>query len=205
MINLDLGVVVQGMKDVMAKQIETKAWPWIREIKTYGGEFDDETLAFIDTFPAIWVTFKSSGAPRKISENKTVYPINLVVLVGARSVRNEEAQRLGGGRDIGTFKMLSLVHNLLTGNDLSSVNVKGLAPLELGHTRTIFNTTTRRQSVSVLSQEFNTQYTITASDRDREEADESIGEIHRINVDYFFEPGDDVKDASDLVELKENK
>ncbi|AZC02031.1 MULTISPECIES: phage protein Gp37 [Acinetobacter calcoaceticus/baumannii complex] len=205
MVNLDLGVVVQGMKDVMAKQIETKAWPWIREIKTYGGEFDDETLAFIDTFPAIWVTFKSSGAPRKISENKTVYPINLVVLVGARSVRNEEAQRLGGGRDIGTFKMLSLVHNLLTGNDLSSVNVKGLAPLELGHTRTIFNTTTRRQSVSVLSQEFNTQYTITASDRDREEADESIGEIHRINVDYFFEPGDDVKDASDLVELKENK
>ena len=42
------------MKDVMAKQIETKAWPWIREIKTYGGEFDDETLAFIETFPAIW-------------------------------------------------------------------------------------------------------------------------------------------------------
>ena len=39
------------------------------------------------------MTFKSSGAPRKISENKTVYPINLVVLVGARSVRNEEAQR----------------------------------------------------------------------------------------------------------------
>ena len=137
MVNLDLGIVVQGMKDVMAKQIETKAWPWIREIKTYGGEFDDETLAFIETFPAIWVTFKSSGAPRKISENKTVYPINLVVLVGARSVRNEEAQRLGGGRDIGTFKMLSLVHNLLIGNDLSSVKVKGLAPLELGHTRTI--------------------------------------------------------------------
>ena len=57
----------------------------------------------------------------------------------------------------------------------------------------------------MLSQAFTTQYTITASDRDREEADESIGEIHRINVDYFFEPGDDVKDASDLVELKENK
>lgn len=152
MVNLDLGIVVQGMKDVMAKQIETKVWPWIREIKTYGGEFDDENLAFIDTFPAIWVTFQGSGAPRKIGANKTVYPVNLVVLVGARSVRNEEAQRLGGGRDIGTFKMLSLVQNLLIGNDLSSVNVKGLDPLELGRTRTIFNTTTRKQSVSVLSQ-----------------------------------------------------
>ncbi|AZP28911.1 DUF1834 family protein [Acinetobacter pittii] len=203
MVNLDLGIVVQGMKDVMAKQIETKAWPWIREIKTYGGEFDDETLAFIDTFPAIWVTFKSSGAPRKISENKTVYPINLVVLVGARSVRNEEAQRLGGGRDIGTFKMLSLVHNLLIGNDLSSVNVKGLAPLELGHTRTIFNTTTRRQSVSVLSQEFNTQYTITASDRDREEA-ETVDDLLGVQVDYYFQPNDGIVDASDRVEFQEN-
>ncbi|WP_258579950.1 DUF1834 family protein [Acinetobacter baumannii] len=203
MVNLDLGIVVQGMKDVMAKQIETKAWPWIREIKTYGGEFDDETLAFIDTFPAIWVTFKSSGAPRKISENKTVYPINLVVLVGARSVRNEEAQRLGGGRDIGTFKMLSLVHNLLIGNDLSSVKVKGLAPLELGHTRTIFNTTTRRQSVSVLSQEFNTQYTITASDRDREEA-ETVDDLLGVQVDYYFQPNDGIVDASDRVEFQEN-
>ncbi|MFA2947639.1 phage protein Gp37 [Acinetobacter pittii] len=203
MVNLDLGIVVQGMKDVMAKQIETKAWPWIREIKTYGGEFDDENLAFIDTFPAIWVTFKSSGAPRKISENKTVYPINLVVLVGARSVRNEEAQRLGGGRDIGTFKMLSLVHNLLIGNDLSSVNVKGLAPLELGHTRTIFNTTTRRQSVSVLSQEFNTQYTITASDRDREEA-ETVDDLLGVQVDYYFQPNDGIVDASDRVEFQEN-
>ncbi|MBO2841681.1 phage protein Gp37 [Acinetobacter baumannii] len=203
MVNLDLGIVVQGMKDVMAKQIETKAWPWIREIKTYGGEFDDETLAFIDTFPAIWVTFKSSGAPRKISENKTVYPINLVVLVGARSVRNEEAQRLGGGRDIGTFKMLSLVHNLLIGNDLSSVNVNGLAPLELGHTRTIFNTTTRRQSVSVLSQEFNTQYTITASDRDREEA-ETVDDLLGVQVDYYFQPNDGIVDASDRVEFQEN-
>ncbi|EXS24381.1 hypothetical protein J658_1254 [Acinetobacter baumannii 573719] len=203
MVNLDLGIVVQGMKDVMAKQIETKAWPWIREIKTYGGEFDDETLAFIDTFPAIWVTFKSSGAPRKISENKTVYPINLVVLVGARSVRNEEAQRLGGGRDIGTFKMLSLVHNLLIGNDLSSAKVKGLAPLELGHTRTIFNTTTRRQSVSVLSQEFNTQYTITASDRDREEA-ETVDDLLGVQVDYYFQPNDGIVDASDRVEFQEN-
>ncbi|EPL7761146.1 DUF1834 family protein [Acinetobacter baumannii] len=203
MVNLDLGIVVQGMKDVMAKQIETKAWPWIREIKTYGGEFDDETLAFIDTFPAIWVTFKSSGAPRKISENKTVYPINLVVLVGARSVRNEEAQRLGGGRDIGTFKMLSLVHNLLIGNDLSSAGVKGLAPLELGHTRTIFNTTTRRQSVSVLSQEFSTQYTITASDRDREEA-ETVEDLLGVQVDYYNQPDDGFVDASDRVEFQEN-
>lgn len=203
MVNLDLGIVVQGMKDVMHKKVESKAWSWVRAIKTYGGEFDGETLAFVKTFPAIWVTFQGSGTPKKISHNKTEYPVTLIVLVGARSVRNEEAQRLGAGRDIGTFKMLSHVQNLLIGNDLSSVGVKGLASLELGRTKTIFNTTTREQSVSVLAQEFHTQYTITASDRDREEA-ETVEDLLGVQVDYYYQPDDGIVDASDRVEFQEN-
>lgn len=202
---INLSVVEQGFKDVMSKQITDKKWPWIREIKTYGGEFDDGLTAIIKAFPAIWVVFEGSGTPKKINHNKTEYPLKFVVLVGARSVRNEQARRQGAGNDIGTYEMLDRVQQLLIGNDLSSAGVTGLAPLELGRTKTIFNTKTASQSISVLSQEFTTQYTITASDRDREEADDSIGEIHRINVDYFFEPGDDVVDASDLVELKENE
>ncbi|ALJ87473.1 phage protein Gp37 [Acinetobacter baumannii] len=200
----NLSVVEQAFKDVMSKQITDKKWPWVREIKTYAGEFDDGITAIIKALPAVWVVFEGSGTPKKISFNKTQYPVKFVVLVGARSVRNEEARRQGAGRDIGTYEMLDRVQKLLIGNNLSSVGVTGLEPLELGRTKTIFNTKTREQSISVLSQEFTTQYTITASDRDREE-EETIGEIHRINVDYFFEPGDDVKDASDLVELKENK
>lgn len=202
---INLSVVEQGLKQVMANQVTAKKWTWVRQIKTYGGEFDDGLTAIVRAFPAIWVVFEGSGTPKKISYNKIQYPVTFVVLVGARSVRNEEARRQGAGGDIGTYEMLHHVHQLLIGNDLSSVGVKGLEPLELGKTKTIFNTKTASQSISVLSQAFTTQYTITASDRDREEADESIGEIHRINVDYFFEPGDDVKDASDLVELKENK
>lgn len=202
---IDLGVVEQGIKDVMAKQVTDKKWLWVKEIKTYGGEFDDGLTAIIRAFPAIWVVFEGSGTPKKISFNKTEYPVKFVVLVGARSVRNEEARRQGAGRDIGTYEMLDRVQKLLTGNNLSSVGVTGLEPLELGRAKTIFNTKTREQSISVLSQEFTTQYTITASDRDREEDDESISEIHRINVDYCFKPGDDVTDASDLVELKENE
>jgi len=202
---INLSVVEQGIKDVMAEQIKNKTWPWIREIKTYGGEFDEGLTAIVDMFPAIWVVFEGSGTPKKSGYSKTEYPLKFVVLVGARSVRNEEARRQGAGGDIGTYEMLDRVQKLLIGNDLSSVGVTGLAPLEMGKTKTIFNTKTRSQSISVLSQDFTTQYTITASDRDREEADESIGEIHRINVDYCFKPGDDVTDASDLVELKENE
>ena len=128
--NLNLALIEQALKDEMADQIKNKVWPWVREIKTYGGEFDDDTLSFIKTFPAIWVSFVSSGTPTKISYNKTEYPITFVVLVGAQSVRNEEARRHGAGSDIGTFSMLDLVQRLLIGNDLSSQGIEGLASLE---------------------------------------------------------------------------
>ena len=201
MVDLDLSIVEQGIKDVLARQVQQKIWTWIREIKTYGGEFDDDTLAWVDTFPAIWVTFQGSGTPKKTSHNKTEYPVTFVVLIGARSMRNEEAQRHGAGSDIGTFLMLKHVQKLLIGNDLSSVDVKGLAPLTLGRTKTIFNTKTRSQSINVLSQEFHTQYVIEASDRVREE-EATEEDLLRVNADYYFDPDQDVVQASDLVELK---
>lgn len=198
---LDLSIIEQAMKDVMAQQVKDRKWPWIREIKTYGGEFDDDITAIIKAFPAIWVTFDGSKTPEKTSANKTKMPVTFVVLVGNRSVRNEEAQRHGAGCDIGTFQMLNHVQQLLTGNDLSSQGVKGLAPLELGRVKTIFNTSTRGQSLSVLAQEFTTSYTITASDRVREEAEEE-SYIERININYHFDPKDYGFIESDLVELR---
>lgn len=199
--NLRVGEIEAGIKEVLARQIKDKKWPWIREIKTYAGEFDEGISAVIPVFPAIWVAFKGSGSPKKTSHNKTVYPVEFVVLVGARSLRNEEARRTGAGKDIGTYEMLSNVQELLTGNSLSSVGISGLEPLELGRTKTIFNTKTSSQSASILSQDFTTEYTITASDRDREEA-EGTNYIERINTDYYFDPKDfGIADASDLYEL----
>ncbi|QHH96692.1 phage protein Gp37 [Acinetobacter dispersus] len=202
MVDLDLSIVEQGIKDVLAQQIKEKKWNWIRDIKTYGGEFDDGTLAWVKTFPAIWVTFQGSGTPKKIGHSTTEYPVTFVVLVGARSLRNEEAQRHGALNDIGTYLMLKHVQKLLIGNDLSSRKVKGLAPLSLGRTKTIFNGRTQGQSISVLSQEFHTQYVIEASDRVREE-EETEADLIKINVDYHFEPDDGFKDESDLIQLKE--
>ena len=202
MVDLDLSIVEQGIKDVLTQQIKSKKWSWIRDIKTYGGEFDDDTLAWVKTFPAIWVTFQGSGTPKKISHSKTEYPVTFVVLVGSRSLRNEEVQRHGTINDIGSFLMLKHVQKILIGNDLSSVGVKGLSALELGRTKTIFNNKTQRQSINVLSQEFHTQYVIEASDRVREE-EETEADLIKINVDYHFEPDDGFKDESDLIELKE--
>lgn len=198
---LDLSIIEQAIKDEMAQQIRDKKWSWIREIKTYGGEFDADITAIINAFPAIWVTFEGSKTPEKTSANKTKMPVTFVVLVGNRSVRNEESQRHGAGADIGTFQMLRNVQQLLTGNDLSSQGIVGLAPLELGRVKTIFNTSARSQSLSVLAQEFTTSYTITASDRVREEAAEDAW-LERININHHFDPKDFGIFESDLVELK---
>ena len=198
---LNLSIIEQAIKDEMAQQIQEKKWPWMREIYTYGGQFDDGIDAIIRHFPAIWVTFDGSKTPEKISANKTKMPITFVVLVGAESVRNEESQRHGAGADIGTFEMLHHVQQLLTGNDLSSQGINGLAPLELGRIKTIFNTSARDQSLSVLAQEFTTSYVIHASDRVREEAAEEAW-LERVNINYDFDPKDYGIDESDLVELK---
>lgn len=198
---LNLSMIEQAIKDELAAQITSGKWDWVREIKTYGGEFDDDIDAVIKRFPAIWVTFDGSKTPEKFGHNKTKMPITFVVLVADHTVRNEEAQRHGTGRNVGTFQMLDCVQRLLTGNDLSSQNLIGLAPLELGRVKTIFNTTTRRNSISVLAQEFTTAYTIVASDRDRERDDPETPDMHSININYYFQPQDDIKDASDLVQL----
>lgn len=201
MVNLRIGIVEHGIKTLLENQIKSVKWKWLREVKSYGGEFDDDVQVIIKSFPAIWVTFQGSGKPKKTSHNKTEYPLTLVVMVGARSLRNEETRRQGTIANIGTYDMLSFVQELLIGSNLSSVGVKGLEPLELGRTQTVFNTKTQSSSISVLSQEFTTQYTITASDRDREEA-ETDAYLERINIDYNVDQL--AVKASDLVELNKD-
>ncbi|MCK0915090.1 phage protein Gp37 [Acinetobacter pittii] len=198
---LNLSIIEQAIKAEMAAQIESKKWNFVREIKTYAGEFDEDITAIIKAFPAIWITFDGSKTPENLSHNKTKMPITFVVLVGARSLRNEESQRHGAGADIGTFQMLDYVQRLLTGNDLTSQNVKGLAPFQLGRVKTIFNSSTRSQSISVLAQEFTTAYTIVASDRDRERDDPETPDMHSININYYFQPQDDIADVNDIVQL----
>ncbi len=34
---INLSVVEQGLKQVMANQVTDKKWTWVRQIKTYGG------------------------------------------------------------------------------------------------------------------------------------------------------------------------
>lgn len=195
--------IEQGIKDLLAQQQTSGKWSWLATVKSYGGEFDEDLLDIVRRFPAIWVTTAGSdGSPEKLSHNKVKDSVKVVVLVGASSVRNEEARRHGAGADIGTYTMLKHVRKLLTNNTLKSVGLAGLDPLELGKAKTIFNTIVRGQSISVIAQEFTTGFIFKASDRDREEED-TEAEIQKINIDYYYQPNDGHVDESDLVKLKE--
>lgn len=204
---IGFGDIEQAIKDLCDQQKSSGKWSWLATVRSYGGEFDEDLLNIVKRTPAIWVTTTGDGAPKKLAHNKYQYFIKVAVMVGSSSKRNEEARRHGAGTDIGSYEMLTEVWKLFIGNTLSKADIQGLTPLVLGRTKTIFNALVRDQSLSVLAQEFTTSFIITASDRDRDEQDEEVGEIRKIYTDYYYQPSEktpeDEADASDVIHLKE--
>lgn len=191
---LPLSAIEQGIKDAVAALNR----PYIAQIKTYGGEFDKELDQVIRRFPAVWTTFDGTGMPERQGARRYRVPLTFVVLVGARSVRNEEACRHGveiNGQqaEIGTFQLLADVSAALLDRDLG---IEGLSRLRPGRIRTVFNTATKAEAVSVLAQLWHVDALVVMAD-----ADEATAQwLERVNVDYVAQPGDDGPDASDFFD-----
>ncbi|MBN4664217.1 DUF1834 family protein [Pandoraea nosoerga] len=131
----------------------------VSEVKTYGGEFDDDELdEVVRRFPAAWVTFGGVKRtdPHGTSKGKWKAEAVFVVMVGARSVRSEEASRHGGASqvEVGTNLLIASVRKLLTMQDLGLP----IRELEPGSVRTLFNTQVRREAMSVFALEFRTAW-----------------------------------------------
>lgn len=129
------------------------------EVQTYGGEFDEEDFpVVVRRFPAVWVQF--AGVKRtdttSTSREKWKPEATFVVMVGARSVRNEAASRHGGAasKEVGTNLLVSAVRRLLNQQDLG-LPIRALAP---GAIRTLFNTAVRNDAMSVYALEFHTAW-----------------------------------------------
>lgn len=192
---LPLAQIEQGIKEA----VHALGRPYIAEVKTYAGEFDfndDADFAnVVKRFPAVWTTFDGSGKPEKLGARKYKIPLTFSVMVGARSIRTEETSRHGvevNGQmvEVGTFQLVNDVIGAVLGLSF----VESMRPLELGQLRTIFNTKTRSEAVSVLAQSFSTDVTICVPDRE----DDAAQYIERINIDYVQ---DDRLLLGDLVEL----
>lgn len=199
---IDFGDIEQAVKDTCDDMKKSGKWPWLATAKSYAGEFDDDLLNIVKRFPAIWVTV-TGDKPEAIGYGKVKFVVKVAIIVGASSMRNEEARRHGAGLDIGAYGMLAEVWKRFNFATLKD-KVQGLDPFEPGKAKTIVNAITKGQSISVLAQEYTTSFIVEASDRLREEDDAEY--IHKIHTDYYYQPSDksydDPADAGDIIEIK---
>lgn len=198
--SVSLSAIEQAIKDA----VQALERPYIAEIKTYGGEFDEDLSNVVRRLPAVWTTFEGSGTPEQLSARKFKLSLVFVVLVGARSIRSEETTRHGAEAagetiSVGTFQLTQDVQYALIGRDFAEFGIVGLSPFTPGKIRTIFNTKTRTDGLSVLAQEWHTSFTLVTPDREAEAAEY----LERININYLFKSGDDVPDAIDQVDLNQ--
>jgi len=197
----------------------------VAEVKTYGGEFDDEELTeVVRRFPAAWVTFGGVKRtdPSSTSREKWKAEATFVVMVGARSVRSEPASRQGGASyfEVGTNLLISCVRRLLSQQDMG-LPIRELAP---GAIRPLFNTRVRRDAMSVYALEFHTAWLETSlflGAFPQEGSTAPIDDIFRRyegQIDpsspdwtttvlrYYLQPDSGrPPDAEDVIVMKENK
>lgn len=169
----------------------------VREVASYGGEFDEGLENEIRRFPAIWVAFAGAGKPIAYgtSRKKWIKPLNWVTMVGTRSVRGERQTRMGMPsipEEPGAYQMLDDVEAALVNQDF------GLAiyPLFPGAVKTLFSTKLNNSAVAVFSQEWHTRVVIDVTRSPTEDAD-----WLRLGVKYHLTPDDGTADAEDLITL----
>jgi phage gp37-like protein len=182
-----LAAIEQGIKDTLHEYNQAHGGGFVRGIKSYAGDFDsespDEFAQVVASFPAIWVTFKSSGKPKKLGAKKRERDYVFTVLVAANSGRREETSRQGAFKadgtmlNVGSYQLIELVENALLGHRLGLK----IDPLDAGEITMLFNSKTQDQVVSVLAYDFHTSATISDPDRERD-----TPWLETVNVDYVY-------------------
>lgn len=192
-----LAQIEQAIKDTLHAYNQEHGGGFVRGIKSYAGDFDaaspDEFAQVVASFPAIWVTFKSSSKPNKLGAKKRERNYVFTVLVAANSGRREETSRQGAFKadgtmlNIGSYQLIEMVENALLGNRMGL----DINPLDAGEITMLFNSKTSEQVVSVLAYDFHTSATIADPERDAD-----VPYIETINMDYIY-VDDDVNAADD--------
>lgn len=157
--------IITAVENAIVERLKVGLGKMVRQVSTYGGEFDDDGLAdVVRNFPAAWVTFGGIKSTKPVGTDRSKWKAEgaFVVMVGARSVRNEAASRQGGplATEVGTNLLIYGVRRLLTQQDMKLP----IRELEPGSVRTLFNTRLQRDAFSVFALEFHTAWVETALD-----------------------------------------
>ncbi|GAA5102747.1 phage protein Gp37 [Wohlfahrtiimonas larvae] len=148
----------------MIATVETRIVERLREglgdivasIGSYGGELDDNVFDSIRVLPAIWVTYGGSSRIEVANTARSRFreTHQFITMIAVRSVRSEEAQRLGGTDlyEVGSYQLIRAVKYLLTNQTLGGIVHKGLTPRNI---RTLHNhTMTMEGALSVFAVEW---------------------------------------------------
>lgn len=193
----------------------------VREVATYSGELDGDIGDIVRCLPAVWVTFGGITNTRRYSTSgkKRIVTGRFAIMVGEYNTRSDESARHGGitQDEVGTNLLVDSVRRLITGQDLG-LKIDYFVP---GQVRTLFNTKTHDEAISVYACEFDTRWTEVALDNGKwperstdpahpDEAFNTYGgelsdpdpELLRIGIRYHQPGTNPVNDPKDLVELR---
>jgi len=209
---------VQAIESAMIERLRAGLGRMVRQVESYGGEFDEGLSQVIRQFPAAWVTFAGVMGTRPQSTSRVRYRVSgrFVVVVGARSVRANAARN-----EPGTYLLQHAVRRLLSNQDLGLDGVDALQP---GAVRSLFNGAIAQQGFSVFACEFDTAWreeplpagrfpAPDATNLDDPDAlfatyqgqmDVPNPDLEGVRLDYRLAqtPVDHAPDASDVVTLK---
>ena len=120
----------------------------LRQVASYGDEFDDKVQQTIKAFPAVWVHF--AGADRPVTRGKSFvdWPLRFALIAAAQSHANEESGRHGRAREPGSYQivgdMIALLIGQTLGLEISRIEASGLRHFRSDATKS------RRYSIQVM-------------------------------------------------------
>lgn len=132
----------------------TLGYAW-RELGSYSGELDAERLGKIaEAAPAAWVVWGGDTVTRRAG-GRAQLRSTWVVVVAARSMRDEATSRHGAGADVGAYRLAEDVARLIDGQRLGLDLVQ---PMTLTGRRQLRAGATRGQFAAVYAVLFDCSY-----------------------------------------------
>ncbi|WP_181240948.1 phage protein Gp37, partial [Enterobacter ludwigii] len=91
-------MVITDIEKAIVERLRKGMGRMAKNVRSYGGELDGEPAEVLRQLPAVWVTFGGvqKTEPYSTARQRFVTHGRFVVVVGERSLRSEEAARMGG-------------------------------------------------------------------------------------------------------------
>lgn len=195
--------MIAQIETTIIEKIQSARMGYALHVASYAGEFEeDDARRAIARFPAAWVSFLSE-TPVDKRASKTVYRARFAVMLAARSLRNERAQRHGTqSGDVGLYQLMADVGATL---DREALALDGIASrLERARASLLRNGYASRERVAIAVTEWTVDY-----EQARTTSAKPDAPFRRVHVAWDFPPhgniGDGMPppnpDAEDFIEL----